>query len=270
MDINFKCGYYIQNRLWEISADLNVDKQYYSKLKKLLEIKQVEDFALIRVGLEDGDGGYIMLNDFQDRGVAYSFGISNDVTWDNIMAELGYDIYMYDHTITNLPYERKEFHFFREGISGENEKDQPLKTLEYFIERNNHVLNKNMILKMDVEGAEWDFLETVDSNILNQFDQIVFEMHNIIHAGYGDKILRLLDKINETHAVVHVHGNNSGWILTVGNTIFPDVLEITYVNKNKYKIMENKDICLPLQIDSANDRGRKDIILGDWNKPLKI
>ena len=36
-----------------------------------------------------------------------------------------------------------------------------------------------MILKMDVEGAEWDFLDTVDTKTLKQFDQIVFEYHEL-------------------------------------------------------------------------------------------
>lgn len=270
MNINFKWGYYTRAGLCEITADLNVSQDYYRELKELLKVKRVKDGDLIRVGLGGADGGYIMLKSFKDNGIAYSFGISNDVTWDNIMAEMGYDIYQYDHTINALPYERKEFHFFKEGISGIDSEEQPLKTLEYYLNRNKHLEEKNMILKMDVEGAEWDFLETVDSSILKQFDQIVFEMHNMVRPVDANRILPLLKKLNNTHSLVHIHGNNCGYQLKIGDTIFPDVIETTYINKEKYETVEDDSLIFPTPLDSPNDRGRVDINLGQWNKPLKI
>ena len=270
MNINFKWGYYTKAGLCEINADLNVSQNYYQNLKDLLKVKKVKNCELIRVGLNGADGGYVMLKSFKDDGIAYSFGINNDVTWDNIMAEIGYKIYQYDHTINALPYERKEFHFFKEGISGIDYEDKPLKTLEYYLKRNNHLKNKNMILKMDVEGAEWDFLETVDINILKNFDQIVFEMHNIVRPNDSKRILPLLKKINETHNLIHIHGNNCGYQLKIGNTIFPDVIETTYVNKEKYEVVEDDSLVFPTLFDSPNDKGRPDINLGQWNKPLKI
>ena len=48
------------------------------------------------------DGGYILLDDFHEGSIAYSFGISTDVTWDKEMASRGYDVFMYDHTIDKL------------------------------------------------------------------------------------------------------------------------------------------------------------------------
>ena len=92
----------------------------------MLKVKRVKEGNLTRVGLGGADGGYVMLSSFKENGIAYSFGISNDVTWDNIMAELGYNIWQYDHTINALPYERKEFHWFKEGVSGEDLSDKPL------------------------------------------------------------------------------------------------------------------------------------------------
>ena len=106
---------------------------------------------------------------------------------------------------------------------------------------------------------------------MNQFDQITFELHNLVRKqDTVGRILALLEKINKTHAVVHVHGNNTGYQLKIGDTVFPDVLEVTYVKKSKYKVYEDDSIFLPTALDSANDKNRKDIALGYWNKPLKI
>ena len=265
MNINFKCGYYYGGRLIEVSADLNIDKDYYIELKKLLKINRLADHSLIRIGEQTRDGGYIMANDFESGGIAYSFGINNDVSWDLNMARYDYQIYMYDHTIPKLPDTNEHFHYYHEGISGVDETLQPLKTLKYFINKNGHSKTKNMILKMDVEGAEWDFLETVDTKTLKQFDQIIFEMHNLVRPSCADRALKLLKKLNKTHQLIHLHGNNSGYLLTVGDTIFPDVLEASYVNKDNFYTFEDELVVLPSPLDVPNDMGRPDVILGLWN-----
>ena len=46
-------------------------------------------------------------------------------------------------------------------------------------------------------------------------------------SSLSDKI-KCLKKLNQTHYIMHVHGNNFS---EIQNNI-PDVLELTYVNKN--------------------------------------
>ena len=265
MNINFKCGYYYGGKLIEISADLNVNPEYYIELKKLLKICRLADYPLIRIGEQHKDGGYIMANDFKPDGIAYSFGINDDISWDLNMSRYDYQVYMYDHTITKLPQTNEHFHYFNEGISGVDEESQPLKTLKHFINKNGHSKTKNMILKMDVEGAEWDFLETVDTKTLKQFDQIVLEMHNLVRPSCAASALKLLKKLNKTHQLIHLHGNNSGYLLTVGDTVFPDVLEASYVNKDTYYTFDDELVILPSPLDVPNDMGRADVPLGLWN-----
>ena len=270
MDINFAYGFYHEGKLLYLDVDLNTSLKYYKELKKALKIKNVKNYPLVRIGQQNRDGGYIMVNNFQLGGIAYSFGINNDVSWDNAMANLGYNIQMYDHTINMLPYYIEGFYFHREGISGIDQEDAPLKTLKYYINKNGHNKAKNMILKMDVEGVEWDFLETVDSRLLKKFDQITFEYHGLIQTKYKNKIINQLKKLNKTHQLVHLHGNNSGYMLKIHDVIFPNVMEATYVNKDKYEFVENDEIYLPIDIDMPNDAARSDIILGAWNKSFNI
>ena len=158
---------------------VNTVADYYGLLRALLTVKKIVGKNLIRVG-KHNDGGYIMVDNFQNSGVAYSFGISDDVSWDADMAARGYEIFMYDPTIDALPAANPKFHFFREGIAGTDIDDRSFNTLEHFIGANGHANCDNMILKMDVEGAEWDFLATVSSEILSRFDQMTFEFHSLI------------------------------------------------------------------------------------------
>jgi len=115
------------------------------------------------------DGSYIMLDDFDNIKIAYSFGIYKLIQFDKALADKGIDVYMYDHTINNLPYENSRFHWKKIGIGGNSQRSNNIKTLEEMIKENGHTTEKNMILKIDVEYAEWDSLNEVSENILKQF-----------------------------------------------------------------------------------------------------
>lgn len=140
--------------------ELNTTPEYYEHLRLLLTIKKVVGKNFLRIG-NPHDGGYILVDNFHtaDAKIAYSFGIAEDVSWDSDMSRRGYDVFMYDPTIDARPQENDKFHFFKEGIGGEEDTEKSLNTLEHFMKVNGHNNKDNMILKMDVEGAEWDFFK---------------------------------------------------------------------------------------------------------------
>ena len=247
----------------------SINQNFYNELHKLLHIAKTENFDLVRIG-RDNDGGYIMLDDFKPGGIAYSFGISNDVSFDKDMAARGYDVFMYDHTIEKLPEENNKFHFFRQGIADGTTQDERLKTLEYFITQNNHENKRDMILKMDVEGAEWGFLESVKPETLAKFSQLTFEFHDMSNPSKHEKILSALRKINATHQLIHLHANNNGFYISMGDKNFPDVIELTYILRDKYKFVSDYDVNLPLSLDMLNNTDYPEIILGRWNENINF
>lgn len=252
-----------------IPFDIFTSKDYYAELQDLLHIAKVEGFELVRVGREH-DGGYIMLDDFHAGDTAYSFGISNDVSWDKDMASRGYDVFMYDHTIDGLLEENPRFHWSKLGIADGHTQDDRLKTLDELIAQNHHEYKRNMILKMDVEGAEWGFLEQVSSETLSQFGQMTFEFHNIINNENPERVLSAFRKINQTHQLVHIHANNNGNYISFGHKNFCSLLELTYVLRSKYSFVENYDVDLPLSIDDVNVPLVPEIELGRWNDDAEI
>ena len=262
---------YLPNASFVFPQMYNFTEDYYRELKKILRIKRVKDFPFVRLGKQN-DGGYLMVENFctTGGGIAYSFGISNDVSWDLDMVNRGYDIFQYDMTINQLPVENEHFHFFKEGIGGIKDVEKSLDTLENFIKRNGHTENKNMILKMDVEGAEWDFLYTMPKNFLSCFNQMVFEFHNLIQPKNLFNMavtLELLRKISDTHTLVHLHGNNFGSYLQIENVgTFPDTLELTYLKTDDYLFEDDENIFLPIELDQPNQPAFPEIQLGYWNK----
>ena len=100
--------------------------QYCNKLHELTNIRKLTDAGKIRVG-RNGDGGYVMADVLSEEKIAYSIGIGGDVSWDRQMAEAGYDVYMYDHTIRKCPEENSRFHWKKIGIGGGVAKDQDIR-----------------------------------------------------------------------------------------------------------------------------------------------
>ena len=172
----------------------------------------------------------MMLNDFEKRGVSYSFGVGTDVSWDEGMAKQGYDVYMYDHTVTQLSKDCHGFHFFRQGIAAVPCAGKD--TLVHFLEVNGHDEKMGMILKMDVEGAEWEIIDTCDISCLDKFNQIVMEIHGMLNFSRVDIVTRCLKKLSQTHYVIHVHANNATVSLWLnGKVCLSDCMEVTWANK---------------------------------------
>lgn len=257
--------------------ETNIDSTLVQMLKNLAETEYVKRIRsrfvvcdldvpnpkYIRVGKEF-DGGYIMLDDFDGIKNAYSGGISTDVSWDEDMAERGIDIFQYDHTIEQLPKEHPKFHWFKTGLIGSYSPEHPeFKTLPRLIKQNGHEDDHNMILKMDIEGAEYSVLQAIDEEDICRFKQIVMEMHRLTDATFENILEFCADKINATHQLVHIHANNFGSILIRGGIVLPDTIEVTYLRRSDYKFVKSRRF-FPTALDMPNTPAKYEINLGYW------
>jgi len=237
-----------------------------AEIISLLSLMDIEGAKYVRIG-GDYDGGYVMVDNFERVEAAYSFGIGGDVSWEEGIALRGHDVFMYDHTIERLPKDHPKFHYFKVGVTGYG-KGANLKTLSELIAENNHTASKNLIMKIDIEGCEWDVFKETSSVAISQFSQIIVEFHNLVPAAYGSKhdlIMEVLKKIKLTHQSVHVHANNYGLPLWIGQLVLPSILEVTYVRRADFK---NKFIAntrqFPTDIDLPNIVGFSDIYMGNF------
>ncbi len=210
---------------------------YFASLREKLKKMRCTDGNLIRAGSMH-DGGYIMLDEFHENMEAYSFGIGTDVLWDMFIAQKGIKVNMYDPTINELPRYHCNFHFRREGLAGKDNIDENMFSMETVLKQSGALGNKNLILKMDVEGAEWDFIRETNSEILDNFTQMTFELHDILNDSKEKEVLALIDKINMTHQCIWAHGNNGGYAEKANDIVVPNLLEVTFLNKRNHKFAE--------------------------------
>ena len=210
-----------------------------------------------RLGINE-DGGYIIaiLNGSYDFYI--SAGVSTEESFTRDFIEL-YNMNKsncaaFDGTINNYPTEYTDkIIFYKRNISAF--KSNKTSNLSYFTDNYNDIF-----LKMDIEGSEYEWLNSLNENQLNKFKQIVIEFHGINddswNTSLSDKI-KCFEKISNTHYPFHIHGNNYGPLTEK----IPDTVEITYIRKdqiNNDNLQLNK-IPLPInELDFPNNPDKED------------
>lgn len=172
------------------------------------------------------------------------------------------DVYCFDHTIEALPENDERLHFNRIGISAFDDTENNLLSIGSILKMNHHE-KREILLKMDIEGAEWGFLSNISSDVLKHFPQMTFELHGLTYMENGERMIASLEKINRTHQAVWLHANNNGGAERAGDIVVPRLLEITYVSKEKYSCAPTEYDC-PLSIDAPNIEEYPDIGLFGW------
>jgi hypothetical protein len=209
------------------------------------------------------DGGYVMFEDFESKGPVYSFGIGGNVAFDEDLADRGHQVYMFDHLTTDLPKEHLNFHYSQRGISSYAGEEKDCFTLGFFLSENGHSDRSDMILKMDIEGPEWDILSTISSDELTKFRQIVLEVHWLLKLDqpeFRSKVQKSLEALNRDFVLGHVHANNYVPLGFVGGHPCVDVIELSYIRSDIAETKTSTTI-YPNILDASNLPTRPDHVL---------
>jgi SAM-dependent methyltransferase len=211
------------------------------------------------------DGGYVLLDDFSGVDTAFSFGIEQNASWDIDVARRGLTVYQFDHTVDVPISGDPRFIFAKKRISAEAGPDR--ESLTSLIERHDKQnTNPNILMKLDIECEEWAVFDATPSEMLSRFSQIVGEFHYFqafTDPYWRHLFARVLQKLSNHYAVVHVHANNYGGFSNIANVVVPNVLEITFANRAIYSFSETDEI-FPGPLDEPNDPSRPDMFLGSF------
>jgi len=228
---------------------------------RLLKPQKVNGYGEIRLG-RINDGGYVMIDDFKGINCAFSFGISGDDSWDVGMAEKGISVYQFDYSIDESPSSHPLLYFSKKRISSEPANGNA--TIPDLVDKYSNGDHADIILKMDIEGAEWNVLDACPVEYLKHFKQIVCEFHSLSqleNSIFLSIFRRVFEKLNTAFSIVHIHANNWGPIFNISNIVIPDVLEITFVNNDYYTVSPSDEI-FPTKLDMPNRADQPDIFLG--------
>jgi len=178
-----------------------------------------------------GDGSYVLIDRCRPDQDVVSFGIGPSIEFETDMASRGHKVFMFDHTVDALPNQHPGFVWTREGICAGNAPTNNLRSLQAHLERL-ALKSESLILKIDVEGAEWEIFAEMPEEVLTRFEQIAFEAHElqrIQEADFSSLVKRALCKLRKYFTLCHVHANNFGYVKILDNIPVVDTLELTYI-----------------------------------------
>ena len=107
-------------------------------------------------------------------------------------------------------------------------------TLKEWVERCGKLDSNNLILQMDVEGAEWAVFLGESLDLLRKFTCIIVEIHNLLFVNnpeFAQIVESALSRVLSVFGVVHAHPNNSVVYARNGVNVYPMCMELTLINR---------------------------------------
>jgi hypothetical protein len=255
-----------------------------------MELNELQPYRIgemVRVGDKE-DGGYVIPNHFRDsRLTLISIGLGDNWSFENQGKGIFFDKFIsVDHTVSLFSILGR---LFKRIVS----RKINLSTLVYFLKllvnyvntfilkRNTHVRKKlvsastkklkNEItldecismtdgkknaLKIDIESDEYRIIEDV-CRYSEKILLLIMEFHETERRE--QEFSNSISRLKEFFDLVHTHGNNFDFVADNG---IPNVVELTFVNRNVFKGEYEKIEKLPLsKIDFPCNPGKADIDL---------
>lgn len=237
----------------------DIRRELFSEIKPV----RLRNCTMKRFGAPN-DGGYLMCENLME-GVqsAYSYGIEGRDKWGcDISKKYHLTVHQYDCFDTTRPVcSRGQFIFHEKCIGGSAAKtdNKNFDTLTNQIIKNGDS-NKTLVVKMDVEGAEWDSLLMTSDDVLNSINQLAIEFHRLENRKY----IEVIKKLKKNFFVAHVHFNNC--CCSDSTSPFPSLIfEVLFVNKRIGIIDTNgKTPLLPHSLDAPNKPDWRDCQTQWW------
>ena len=163
---------------------------------------------LIRLGPK-GDGGYLVPDDLAGIEACFSPGIGMISGFEDDCAKQGMKVFMADGSVNELPSSHRLFDFTKKHLGITTNSD--FITLDDWVTQSLPDSQNDLLLQMDIEGAEYDVLANTSDQLLSRFRIIAIEFHglgNLWRKPFLERVLPVFNKILQTHSCVHAHPNN--------------------------------------------------------------
>lgn len=215
------------------------------------------------------DGGYLVPDDLPGIATCLSAGIGCDSGFEFDCAELGMDVFLADGSVPGPAVTHPRFHFTRRHLGSNTSRDRV--SPDAWAASIPGDSAGDLLLKLDIEGAEYEVLHSASDALLARCRIVVIEFH---HLGqlWSAPFFRLaapaFDKLLRTHACVHIHPNNGGGgALRLRGLDLPPVMEFTFLRHDRMPPSPRHRTDFPHPLDRDNTSRATLPLPATWRRP---
>lgn len=238
------------------------------RLRETLQLLSPWDAGvdLVRFG-QQGDGGYLVPSDFEELDAVLSPGVAHDWSFEaEIGDRLDVPSYMIDGSVDQPMGLTPLQHFDRLWLGARTRKS--VISLQDWVAEISKRYHGDLLLQMDIEGAEYGVFNACPLSTLRRFRTIVVEYHGLEWIKFAPalkyRILPTLRKLSIDFEVVHVHPNNCCGTFEVNHVEVPRVLEVTYLRRDRLGHQGTQRARLPHPLDRDCVEGMESIRLPEY------
>ena len=192
------------------------------------------DIPLIRLG-DFGDGGYLVPEDLRGIAACYSPGVSEQASFEMDLAKRGIPSFMADASVARPPLDIPGAQFVPKFL-GDKDEGQFM-TLASWVAETDPGPEADLLLQMDIEGAEYATLAAAPRELLCRFRMIVIEWHHLpsvlTKPRFLAPALAAINKLREDFVTVHLHPNNVAGSVEIDGQAIPRVVEATLLRRDR-------------------------------------
>lgn len=221
---------------------------------------------LIRIGA-DGDGGYLVPDDLDGIAACFSPGVDRQASFETALAARGIGSHLADRSVAGPPVGFTAASF--EPVFLGTSDDTGTTTLGRWVERHAPPEAGDLLLQMDIEGAEYGVIDNADRSLLRRFRIVVVEFHHLDTIGQPfacRRIAEALAKLRLDFVPVHLHPNNYAGLVRIGGLRVPPLLEVTYLRKDRCPGAVPSRYPFPHPLDRDNVPRKRSVVLPpEWH-----
>jgi len=237
------------------------------KLNFLIPIKVSK---LIRLG-RNFDGGYLVCSKVLNKcNNLITLGVGDDTSFERDFIKRSFKnrIFLFDYSVNNFLFIKIIFKYVRRFLTFRSNIQKLIYSFKNFINFQKLLLNKNVrffkkkvvlkplneneislreifsnskskdnLLKIDIEGYEYEIIEDVLKNS-EKIQMLIIEFHSINNDL--NKFIKKIKSLQKKFTIIHLHANN--YKQSKKTDLFYDVVEITFINKFNLNIKNSNKI----------------------------
>ena len=266
--------FYLSDLITPLMVRLRTPKSLLSSRDQVLALidymKPVNTNQPLKRFGPEGDGGYLAPDDFEGIEACFSPGVSDVAGFEMEFASRGIRCFLIDASVEKAPVEHENIHFEPLFLGAKSDGVKFISLGDWVNAKAPG--NKDLLLQIDIEGAEYEALVASPEHLLKRFRVIVMELHDLEflmtnkYAAIGFE--SFLIHLRRVFEVVHIHPNNNRRPVYHQEIEIPPVIEMTLVRKDRVKIdPHGVGGELPHPLDSDNSPKRKGMIFSsEWKE----